>query len=253
MGTGNPGSVRGPMTSRLTSYCAWGAENVTPVAKKFRRLPKPQVRGGAQTAQSALYVGSGDGPVSGARLGRGEKVDGEEADGVEGAAIPFGCWLPPEPPDVPPEASSFSLFPPLPGFPVFPPVSPLPSFPALPPVALWLSPPFQPPLCSSGPLCPPVTPPSRPSAPRRPHVVVPQVDGCGVTDRTASRPSTVGARGWSRCCSGHAARWSWGRSGHAAPAAPPSGAKGTLRPETAGRPCPYKMQPTRDRICRPGV
>ena len=42
---GNPGSVRRPMTSRLTHYCVTGAENVTPGPKKVERSTKPQVSG----------------------------------------------------------------------------------------------------------------------------------------------------------------------------------------------------------------
>lgn len=84
---GNPGSVRWPMTSRLTHYCALGSRNVTPRAEKFSQPAKPQVRevGRGGLAQCAEYVGLGTGAGAVPSVGAGRAGAKAEGTGAEAA------------------------------------------------------------------------------------------------------------------------------------------------------------------------
>ncbi len=88
---GNPGSVRRPMTSRLTHYCVAVAGNVTPLGKKVsgtdesagqrcdRRSGPAATEAQSSLGRSALYEGLGEGAgVSGRRPG----VTGAKAEGA---------------------------------------------------------------------------------------------------------------------------------------------------------------------------
>ncbi|GHD94667.1 hypothetical protein GCM10010508_56410 [Streptomyces naganishii JCM 4654] len=68
---GNPGSVRRPMTSRLTHYCAVTAENVTPCGKNFSPITKPQVSTGKDSQRDTPVTGRSTRGPHGSRGGAG--------------------------------------------------------------------------------------------------------------------------------------------------------------------------------------